>query len=28
MRQAKALAHTSGYSLEEAKQSVSDTEAG
>jgi hypothetical protein len=28
MRQAKVLAQRSGYSLEEARQSVSDTEAG
>ena len=28
MRQTKALAHRSGYSLEEARQAVSDTEAG
>jgi hypothetical protein len=28
MRQAKALAHRSGHSLEDAKQAVSDTEAG
>ena len=28
MRQAKALAHRSGQSLEEAQQAVSDTEAG
>jgi len=27
-RQAKALAHRSGYSLEDARQAVSDTEAG
>jgi hypothetical protein len=27
-RQAKALAHQSGYSLEDARQAVSDTEAG
>ena len=28
MRQAKSLAHRSGYSLEDARQAVSDTEAG
>ena len=28
MRQAKALARSSGYSLEDAKEAVSDTEAG
>ena len=28
MRQAKALAHRSGHSLEDARQAVSDTEAG
>ena len=28
MRQAKALAHRSGYSLEDARRAVSDTEAG
>ena len=28
MRQTKALAHRSGYSLEDAQQAVSDTEAG
>jgi hypothetical protein len=28
MRQAKALAHQSGMTLEEARQAVSDTEAG
>jgi hypothetical protein len=28
MRQAKALAHRSGYSLEDARKAVSDTEAG
>jgi len=28
MRQAKSLAHRSGYSLEEARRAVSDTEAG
>ena len=28
LRQAKALAHRSGHSLEEARQAVSDTEAG
>ena len=28
MRQAKVLVHSSGYSLEEARQAVSDTEAG
>jgi hypothetical protein len=28
MRQAKALAHRSGYSLEDAHQAVSETEAG
>jgi hypothetical protein len=28
MRQAKALVHRSGYSLEDARQAVSDTEAG
>ena len=28
MRQAKALAHGSGHSLEDARQAVSDTEAG
>ncbi len=28
MRQAKALAHQSGHSLEDARQAVSDTEAG
>ena len=28
MRQAKALSHSSGYSLEDARQAVSDTEAG
>jgi hypothetical protein len=28
MRQAKALAHRSGHSLEDARQTVSDTEAG
>ena len=28
MRQAKALAHRSGHSLEDASQAVSDTEAG
>ena len=28
MRQAKVLAQRSGYSLEEARQTVSDTEAG
>jgi len=28
MRQAKALAHRGGHSLEDAKQAVSDTEAG
>jgi len=28
MRQAKAMAHRSGHSLEDARQAVSDTEAG